>query len=1038
MRKALLAAAIAGLAIVLYAAAGYWLAPRFVHDALVERAGRLGLALELDAVRTDPFALEVTLDGVRVLSGGRELARAQRFAADLGWASLWGDAWVVQQAALHEPSVELALGRQGDLNWPVPQRGGERNQPQQLPLVIQQLAVNGGALHFVDRSRAAPVELRLQAIGLRVEGLSTQQGAKAHYELSARSADGGSVSAQGNLSLDPVSSQGKLTLSAVPLATVWSLVAPASEPGSGQAHGAAAYAYDGEKLVLSDASLEGARVAHSGVALSSIALRSPRIVLPSEEGFRVSGDAALAPEGRLSASGTLAVAPFSADLQVELAGLPLAQAQPWLPEDVAVSIASGALSANGRARVQPGEASYEGALSVRGARFEERGSDELLLAWEILETDQASVSFAPFGVELGEVVAQSPSGRLVLGEDEQSEEKEENEQKAEKEAMPRIAVQKLRVENGTLHFAHRSLEKALQATVREVQGTVEGFSTAERGPARVALSAQVALPSGESFPASAKGAVAMQPFSADLQVALERAPLAQANRWIPESVAVTIASGALSVDGRLRVSPQRTSYEGAVAVRDARFEERGSGQLLLGWKDLATKQATLSLDPFRAELGEVVAQAPAGRLVIEEGGRLNFAALFKGRDEKKQQGAPPRVAVRRLRIENGTLDFADRSLDNDFAVTIRELSGAVTGFSSEPGNPARVQLAGRVEQYGSARIRGTIDLDAPKSLTNVVATFRNLPLAQLTPYIVRFAGYRVKSGRVSAELRYRVRDARLAGQNELTFEELQLGEKVQGAGAKDLPLELAVALLADSKGRINLDIPVSGDLNDPQFDLGGLVARALGNAIGKIVSAPFRVLAAAFGKGGEELDRVAFAPGSAELTPPAEENVAQVAGALGQRPRLGVTVQGGYDPQSDLEALRRDAVRREIAQRAGVAGKGPLDFGDPKVLQAAERLYLSRVGNRLEMLALRNSEPRYGRALLQKLAGQTPVQPQAAETLARARAETVRAALLAQGIDASRIRLDAPATRDAAKEGVPTVLALEAGGGAAAAGATGR
>ncbi|HEX6266022.1 MAG TPA: hypothetical protein VFZ81_03915, partial [Burkholderiales bacterium] len=205
-----------------------------------------------------------------------------------------------------------------------------------------------------------------------------------------------------------------------------------------------------------------------------------------------------------------------------------------------------------------------------------------------------------------------------------------------------------------------------------------------------------------------------------------------------------------------------------------------------------------------------------------------------------------------------------------------------------------------------------------------------------------------------------------------------------------------------------------------------------------IVSAPFRVLAAAFGKGGEELDRVAFAPGSAELTPPAEENVAQVAGALGQRPRLGVTVQGGYDPQSDLEALRRDAVRREIAQRAGVAGKGPLDFGDPKVLQAAERLYLARVGNRLEMLALRDSEPRYGRALLQKLAGQTPVPPQAAETLARARAETVRAALLAQGIDASRIRLDAPATRDAAKEGVPTVLALEAGSGGAAAGATGR
>jgi outer membrane protein OmpA-like peptidoglycan-associated protein len=302
---------------------------------------------------------------------------------------------------------------------------------------------------------------------------------------------------------------------------------------------------------------------------------------------------------------------------------------------------------------------------------------------------------------------------------------------------------------------------------------------------------------------------------------------------------------------------------------------------------------------------------------------------------------------------------------------------------------------------------------------------------------VRFAGYRVESGRLSAELRYRVREGRLVGQNALTFEELQLGEKVQGAGVRDLPLELAVALLADAQGRINLDIPVSGNLNDPQFDFGGLVARALGNVIGKIVSAPFRVLASAFGKDGDDLDRVSFEPGSAALSPPAEQSVAQVAKVLRERPRLSLTVQGGYDPQADLRALRRDAVRREIARRAGREGEGPLDFGDPKVLQAAERLYLERVGNRLQMLALRDSEPRYARALVEQLAAETPVQPDTAQTLARARAENVRAELLAQGVDPSRVRLEAPATREAGKEGVPTVLALDTEGGAAA-GATAR
>jgi hypothetical protein len=434
-----------------------------------------------------------------------------------------------------------------------------------------------------------------------------------------------------------------------------------------------------------------------------------------------------------------------------------------------------------------------------------------------------------------------------------------------------------------------------------------------------------------------------------------------------------------------------------------------------------------------------VARAPAGRLVIEEDGQLNFAAVFNDHNkeaagEEKAGDAPARVAVRRLRIEHGTLDFADRSLDNDFAVTIRELSGTVTGISTEPGDPARLQLEGRVQEYGSARIRGVVDLDAPKSLTNVRATLRNVDLAALTPYVVRFAGYRVESGRLAAELRYRVSDGRLVGQNALTFEKLQLGEKVQSAGARDLPLELAVALLADAQGRINLDIPVSGNLNDPQFDFGGLIARALGNVVGKIASAPFRILAGVFGKGGEDLDRVAFTPGSATLTPPEEQTVALVAKALADRPRLNVAVQGGYDPQADVEALRRDTARRAIAQRAGVDGQGPLDLSDPKVLQAAERLYLQRVGNRLQMLELREKEPRYARALLQALAETMEVDAKSAETLARARAETVRAELLSHGVDPARVRLDAPDSREAGKEGVPTVLAVDAGGGAAAGG----
>jgi outer membrane protein OmpA-like peptidoglycan-associated protein len=846
MRKALLAAAIAGLILLLYAAAGYWLAPRFVSDALLGQAERLGLSLQLEDVHTDPFALNVDLTGVRLLADGQPIAHAAGASLDIGWASLWRRGWIVQELSLQRPWVEVVIGPQGALNWPPPPAVAAAPPAENRPtaLAVQRLTVSDGAVHFIDRSRGAPVEVTFQALGLQASGLSNQPGEPARYQLSARVAEGGMVSSQGSVSPEPLRAQGKLSMAAVPLSKVWSLAAPDSEAAHGQLHAAASYAYDGERLALSEITLEGARVAHSGVELSQVTLRSPRIVVPSGEPFPISGTASVQAQGRLAAEGTIGVQPFTTDLEVEVADLALAQAQRWLPERARVQIASGIVSARGRLHVQENQ---------------------------------------------------------------------------------------------------------------------------------------------ESF-----------------------------------------------------------SYEGAIAVGDARFEEPRSGDLLLAWQRLETQEARLRFSPFAADFGEVAAHGPSGRLVIGEDGRVNFAEVFKDEEGAEEDGpaekdGPVRVAARRLRIEKGTLDFADRSLDNDFAVTIRALSGTVTGFSTAPGNPARVQLAGRVEQYGSVRIRGTIDLDQPASLANITASFRNVDLAALTPYVVKFAGYRVESGRVSAELRYRVLEGRLVGRNDLTFEQLQLGEKVKAAGARDLPLELAVALLADAEGRINLDIPVSGNLNDPQFDLGGLLARALGNTVRRIVSAPFRALAGLFDKAGTALDELHFEPGAVALTPAAEENVAQVAKALGQRPRLGVTVRGGYDSGTDLEAVKVRTVRRQIARRAGYEDTDFLDLSDPKAIAAAEAMYLERAGNRPEMLKLRESERRYGRALVERLAAAMPVEPGTAEKLGRARAETVRAALLEHGVEPSRVRLEAPAAGEAEKQGVPTMLSLNArpGGAPASAGAPG-
>ena len=576
---------------------------------------------------------------------------------------------------------------------------------------------------------------------------------------------------------------------------------------------------------------------------------------------------------------------------------------------------------------------------------------------------------------------------------------------------------------GTLRAEALALAKVTQLAIEPIPGALGGSAAYVYENGRLAfhdLSLRAEPEAGGS--ATAGGTWDVAAGSAALRIDAQALPLALAQRFLPQFVDVRIASGSASSQGRLEIA-EALRYSGSLAVADLRLEERDSRRLLIAWKQARAPAVRLSRDAL--ELGEIEVEAPEGRLVIQEGGRINFAVAFTGDDGDAGGEGGFRTAFERLSIRGGTLHFADRTLENAFEVTATDLSGSVIGFSTAQGDPARVALNGRVQPYGSARIRGTIDFGAPTSLASFIARLRNLRLEAFNPYIAKFAGYRIASGRVSAELRYELESGRLVGDNDLVFEEMRLGEKVASRGALDVPLELAVALLADAEGRITLDIPVSGNLGDPKFDFGAIVARAVGNALRKIVTAPFRALARLVGGGGEDLGEIAFVPGRAVLSPPAEEDVLRVAKALAARPRLSIAVHAGYDPERDLEALRLRAARQLVAAEAGVDAATALDFSERKVLRAAERLYLRRGGKRKDLQALREA-PQYGRALVRRLAATLPIGETAVDVLAQARAEAVRDALIAQGVDADRVHMASPKQASAEKGSVPTELALAA------------
>jgi len=223
-------------------------------------------------------------------------------------------------------------------------------------------------------------------------------------------------------------------------------------------------------------------------------------------------------------------------------------------------------------------------------------------------------------------------------------------------------------------------------------------------------------------------------------------------------------------------------------------------------------------------------------------------------------------------------------------------------------------------------------------------------MSNLSPYSGEFAGRKIESGKLSLDLKYKIVKSQLAGDNQIVVERLTLGEKVKSPEAVDLPLDLAVALLKDSNGVIDLGLPVKGDIASPEFSFGALIGKALVNLITKIVTSPFRALGALIPGGSEEtLNSVAFEAGQSEVPPPEKEKLATLAKALQKRPQLKLMVQGRYNPEADQEELRTTSLRRALAARLGqkidpAEDPGPVDYSSPETQKALEAMFTERFG----------------------------------------------------------------------------------------------
>lgn len=480
-----------------------------------------------------------------------------------------------------------------------------------------------------------------------------------------------------------------------------------------------------------------------------------------------------------------------------------------------------------------------------------------------------------------------------------------------------VSLDRFEVQNIEVGLIDDSVSPAANLGVQNLNVSLTEISNAPG--ARFPLNASMGTLGGGSV--TLKGEVGVLPDPvADLDLVTQAAKIALLHPYIKSLADVNLDSGDIALNVKLHTGPdEELSLSGDAAITDFLITETDEGTRLGSWKALTATQFELSLSKETLDISEIQFDQPYGDVLIAADGSVNLGRVALGEqtaaeDVEQEEPAieevaaeeelPLAVTVGRVLVNDGSADFADLSLPLPFDVKIAELNGTLTTIASASSEPSEASFEGRVDEFGLLLISGTITPLQPALNTDLQLNFSNIEMPKFSAYSVPFAGREIASGKLDLSLEYKLEASQLVGENNIVLREFELGEKVDHPGAASLPLGLAVALLKDPDGTIDIDLPVRGDVNDPEFRYGALVGKALVNLVVKIVASPFALLGKLVGVEADQLEYIAFQDGRADLTPPEQEKAAKLAEALGLRPELKIEIFGVIDREADGLAVR--------------------------------------------------------------------------------------------------------------------------------------
>jgi uncharacterized protein involved in outer membrane biogenesis len=700
---------------------------------------------------------------------------------------------------------------------------------------------------------------------------------------------------------------------------------------------------------------------------------------------------------KITWEGTLTLDPFESEGTVAFENLRLHRLWSYVQDRFQAHIPQGFLTVKGHYHVSTTDQGVDvlvnnGNVTVRDLQIQRKGIDDPLITVPLFEVTNVSVDVLKKDVNISAIKSRDARflgwvnedgimnyQTLFAPEESSTDSSATPSQSAgglesgKAEAPWNVLVEKLDLNNFMIDMEDRQPATPARFLVEALHFHTSQVSPAFDKPLPIDLSFQL----NQTGKAELKGTLSIEPLAVEMDVGLKDIALKHFQPYLAPFVQFHVGGGALTLAGKThyqqasKTDPMVT-YAGSIGISKLAFLDPQSSKPFLQWDDLAFKGLALKIKPTTLKVKEIALVKPAVMVSIDSDGSSNLKRHFAppgqsgetSTDEKEsasgESASPPLpVQIETVRIDNLHLQLADRSISPNVLTNIEEFSGTIKGLSSKQLAKADVDLAGKVDRYAPFKIQGQINPLSEDAYTDLTLSLKNLALTTISPYSRKFAGYPITKGKLSLDLAYKLSEKELIGENKVLVDQITMGSRVESPDATLLPIPLALALLKDRKGQIDIDLPVRGNLDDPDFSYGGIIWQALVNLITKVAASPFSLVGGlvggVMGDNPDALEYVAFQAGRNDILPPEQEKLVALGKALTDRPGLRLDITGAVDLTLDGRALAEAKLltqlkKAKFVQQPSSGKQGPCGIsrnnarGRSKVSEGAFRGKIWRIG----------------------------------------------------------------------------------------------